>query len=379
MPGIGESGKVQVPDHGPRAGNPIFVVGPSRSGSELLRSGLNAHPNIFVAEETHYFDDLRLRLSGKGVGQFVGDEERDCQDYFLALSHLPYGVDGDPAHARIDRQEFADLARQSAPGGDGYFEAFCRMSGPQVINASPHPRRWGEKTPRHVFRLPEMLTRYPKAQAICLVRDPRAVVASYRDWAHHRFELDYADQAHAKALEAEARRTFVSYNPTVATLLWKAAVNGSAQARNRFGADRVRMVNYEDLVLDPRRAFAELAAWLGVEFVDSMLDVPMINSSYDNFDRRGGFSTPAVDRWREKLSRNEIGIVEFWARPALTKAGYEPAAPAMSRSAAARLWPAILASLGRAAWANRHRMGKKPGQYIGRRASLLLTGRSQTG
>jgi hypothetical protein len=370
--------RVHVTDHRAGADNPIFVVGPSRSGTELLRSGLDGHPDIFIAGETHYFDDLRLRLAGKGVGQFVGDEERVCQDSFLALSHRPYAQGGDAAHARIDRQELADLARQVAPGGDGYFEAFCRMSRAQDTNASPHRGRWGEKTPRHAFRLPEILTRYTNAQAICLVRDPRAVVASYRDWHHHRFDMDYAEPGHAQALEAEARRTAASYNLTVATLLWKAAVNAGERARKRFGDDRVRMVKYEDLVLYPRQSFAELAEWLDIEFVDSMLDVPMLNSSYNTFDRHGGVSTTPMERWREKLSRKEIAIVDFWAGPALTQAGYEPAAPAMSPSAVARLAPALLASVGRAAWANRHRMGNKPGQYISRRASLLLTERSRT-
>ena len=39
---------------------PLFVVGPSRSGTSLMRALLNGHADIALAGETHYFDDLRV-------------------------------------------------------------------------------------------------------------------------------------------------------------------------------------------------------------------------------------------------------------------------------------------------------------------------------
>lgn len=357
--------------HRTRPSKPIFIVGPSRSGTELLRAALNGHQQIFIAEETHYFDDLRPRLKGQGVGQLPRDEKRICQDYFLALSDRPYAQGGRAAHARIKREELAEWAEQIAPGGDGYFEAYCWMSRTLEANAAQHPVRWGEKTPRHCFRLPEILVRYPDAQAICLIRDPRAVVASYRDWHHRRFRLT-PSTGNAEALETENRRTQASYDPAMLTLMWKAAVNVGERAEKQFGQDRVQMVKYEDLISDPRQRFEEIADWLGVEFQESMIDVPMINSSYDAFDLRAGLSSSPIDRWREKLSTNEIEIVEFCAGSVLIRSGYEPMGEILSPSRVVRMGSALCLSVARAGWANRKRMGQNPLQYISRRATMAL-------
>ena len=45
----------------------IFVVGASRSGTNLVRALLNAHSTLWVSGETHYFDDLRPRLPGAAL------------------------------------------------------------------------------------------------------------------------------------------------------------------------------------------------------------------------------------------------------------------------------------------------------------------------
>ena len=41
---------------------PIFIVGASRSGTNLLRAAMNKHSTLWISGETHYFDDLRTRL-----------------------------------------------------------------------------------------------------------------------------------------------------------------------------------------------------------------------------------------------------------------------------------------------------------------------------
>ena len=44
--------------------SPIFIVGISRSGTTLLRKILNQHSDVWIVErETHYFDDLRVKMA----------------------------------------------------------------------------------------------------------------------------------------------------------------------------------------------------------------------------------------------------------------------------------------------------------------------------
>ena len=88
----------------------IFVVGASRSGTNLVRALLNAHSTLWVSGETHYFDDLRPRLPGNGTEPLAGEDRERCERYFLALSHRAFGQAGDPDESRLDRDELRALA-----------------------------------------------------------------------------------------------------------------------------------------------------------------------------------------------------------------------------------------------------------------------------
>src|SRR5690242_2778675 len=101
--------------------SPVFVVGPSRSGTSLLRAALNAHPEFWIVRETHYFDDLRPRLPDRGAIALDGDDRERCERYFLALGHRAYGHKGDPSRSAVDRDELRARAAALGSSGDAYF------------------------------------------------------------------------------------------------------------------------------------------------------------------------------------------------------------------------------------------------------------------
>ena len=152
---------------------PIFIVGPSRSGTSMVRELLNGQDSLWITRETHYFDDLRVRFRGRERGPLSADEKRRCEAYFLARGHLAYGAAATPELSSIDREDLACEAERLGSGPDAYFEAFCRLRA-----RANGKTGWGEKTPRHAFRIREMVTAFPLARIVCLIRDPRAVVAS---------------------------------------------------------------------------------------------------------------------------------------------------------------------------------------------------------
>ncbi len=96
--------------------NPIFVVGPSRGGTALMRSMLNNHADIFITGETHYFDDLRVKLAHAAEAPLDPAEARQCADYFRALAHRPYGHGGMPDQGWLAAE---DLRAEAARCGDG--------------------------------------------------------------------------------------------------------------------------------------------------------------------------------------------------------------------------------------------------------------------
>jgi len=340
----------------------IFVVGASRSGTNLVRALLNRHSTLWVSGETHYFDDLRPRLPKNGTAPLDGEARDRCERYFLALSHRAFGQEGDPEGSRIEARELRSLAGELGGTGDAYFEALCRL------RARLHGReRWGEKTPRHVYRIDDVLAAFPEAKVVCLVRDPRAVVASYRDWhgAGRRRGVDESPE-----LEADRRRTRRSFNVVLMSLLWRAVVRESFGALERHGPERVRIQRFERLADEPEAEIRELCGWLELAYEPELLGVPVVNSSYATTGE--GVSAEPVDRWRERLSPSQAGIVQSCCGELMGELGYELAPVSVSPLRLAWAWGTVPFAAARAAVVNRGRLGRAT-QYLRRRAGSAFS------
>lgn len=348
---------------------PVFIVGASRSGTAMLRSILNNSPELHIAGETHYFDDLRTALGDHGPrAALTSSEEQATQDYFLALAHRPYGHRGRADQSRMDSGALRRRAHALGNTGDAWFQAYCEEHA-RVEQRDPTPR-WGEKTPRHIFRLQEMLDAFPDGQAVAMVRDPRAVAASYSNWSNQG-GLD-VDEDYVAALEAEEERARSSYDPVVSALIWRGGLRMATAVRDRMGHDRVRIQRYEDLVEEPAGQLRDIGDFLGLDTDPSMLDVPMHNSSFNEFEAGGGVSDSPLTRWKTVLDDRQVAVIQSWCRRDMERAGYglQP----VSLNLPARITTVARAGTSaiRAAMANRDRTGSLPA-YLLRRARAALT------
>ena len=131
---------------------------------------------------------------------------------------------------------------------------------------------------------------------LCLVRDPRAILASQaRRWSRHSLP--------------QVRQFVRRWN--VADTLMRS-----------FAADDpggFRLVGYERLVDEPREVMEEVADFLGIGW-DECLVQPTKgsrfwagNSSYK--ESHAGVSKRAVDRFTEELPPPLIGELETWLAP----------------------------------------------------------------
>jgi hypothetical protein len=342
---------------------PVFLCGASRSGTTLAATLVEQLTGRRMTPETHYFDDLRVRFR-QGVTRPLRAAEFDrVEAEFMALSHLPYGHGGQAGAGWLKSGELQrEIGGREVPL-DRVFHAYL------ALEARRAGQPWGgEKTPRHLFRIAEILEVFPDARLLVMVRDPRAVVASYSAWSRSTM-ADDPDAAQANVI-AERRRVAHSFHPVTAALLWRAAWNAAKDARETLGAARVRVQSFERLVAEPEEQLDSLARWLGNAGRVGGARIPVTNSSFDRNDPAAGPQRAAIDRWRSLLTPGEVRAVEQAARGALRAAGYEPAARG-GHLGAARLWATFAPAVVRAARRNAGRSGSLPG-YVLRRARLAL-------
>ena len=152
----------------PPGRGPIFVVGTPRSGTTLLGLLLNAHPDIAIMGELHFFDQiLPIR---KRVPSLVTNAELDNFSAHLrrtyAFQFLPYGED--LLSATLQR-----LKRD----GERSYERFYQYA---VDEFARRERAWipGEKNPSNLRPIDHIMRIFPNAKIVHIVRDPRAVAAS---------------------------------------------------------------------------------------------------------------------------------------------------------------------------------------------------------
>lgn len=276
------------------AGDPIFIVGTERSGSNLLRLILDSHPAVVVPHPPHvmrYFTPL-VPLYGD-----LSDEHRfrALVDDVLSLvaTHIhpwPWAPEAGEVIARARRHDLLAVYR-------ALHESVLERSG---------KARWGCKSTFMVDHVEAVLAEWPGARLIWLVRDPRDVAASSRE------------------------SVFSTFLPGDTARLWTAQQTAALDAERRH-PDAVLRVYYERLVGEPEAAVRRICHFLGEEFHPPMLEwfrgeeakqSASLSESWAN--TAGPMRSESLQRWRKELSPEEVRTVESIAGPIMDSIGYTP-------------------------------------------------------
>ena len=280
---------------------PVFVGACPRSGTTLLRSMLNAHPDLALPRETHFvmeayrnrqkFGDLRNPVNQRKLARWLVHRDRT---QFNRLEIPP---------------EQAMRALRAAPPTLGSIIG----TGFKLYADHNAKRRWGDKRPMYIQFLPELFALFPDAQVVIIVRDPRAVVASMKKLEWPRAVIRDG------TVEGGTRR-------------WLKAVAAGRLALRRYRRDQVLQIRYEDLVVDPTGVLSHVCSFLDLndsglkamlEYHVEGSDIPTPQRARYHPKVAKPVTDEAVRSWAEVLTGDEIATIERLAGREMARYGYQ--------------------------------------------------------
>lgn len=296
--------------------SPIFILGAHKSGTSLIRSLLDGHPEIFaVPIESHFFPLMKRwvdypfqRTAPERIARedFIGNATA-----WLARSNQSRWRYADNAAVDMfDIQVFRqDLEKSLSGCGDpdespqAYFDAYMR-----AIHIALHGKeleadiRVAEKSVENAEFAPELAQWYPEARFIHVVRNPYAVITAYR-------------KSRGTEQYPWLGKIYTALNNTLYHL-----------DRNRRVLKHYNVIRYEDLVSHPRRVIESLAEALKLPFTAGLLQPTLLAEPWEGNSSSGrrfeGISGARRDRWREEISALEAAVVNRYLSHLSVELGY---------------------------------------------------------
>jgi hypothetical protein len=257
----------------------VFVVGRPRSGTNLIRSILNLHSDIWISAEPNFIGNHRRRGINKIVADLYPlDNEEKITILFERLKTIP-GPGTFWSNPKLDldkiKSEFARSARS--------FQELIRIT-LQVRARTEGKSIFGEKTPGNLYRLHTLLEWFPDAKFLHIVRDPRAVFVSEINRIPHRHYL------------LRRSNSFTRFLIFVYILCdWNRNIRLHNKYRDSYPGNYM-FIRFRKLYLEREDEVKRICRFIGVGFEDAMLHPPRRGSNLP------GDYDP-IDGWRGKIPK----------------------------------------------------------------------------
>ena len=269
--------------------NPVFLVGCPRSGTTLLQQILDAHSAIAIAPETHFIRKFWHKKEAYGDLKTDANYENLVND-IIAL----------PEFDEMNLK--ADHFKQLAWKGERCYASIFSLWLTEFANLR-RVNIVGEKTPNHLLYMQTLQKFFPDARFIHIIRDPRAVVNSWRTvpWS-------------TGTVKDDAR-------------VWQRYINTAKNKPPASGS--LLSLTYEQLVTAPEVTLKKICEFLAVPFELSMLqyhnkETKLVNAVREPWKQNSTqpVNNSSLTRWQKKLTPEMIADIEAVAWVEMRRLGY---------------------------------------------------------
>jgi hypothetical protein len=280
---------------------PVFVIGAPHSGAEAVGRALKISPGFHVT------------MGSRTVLQAV---------YGFARRPSTYNVRAETAVSAL-RDVFA-RGWQLRPDSCDDCIADCR-SAAGLRDGEPGPcaeqrglSRFGDASPDLAYCVEALVSAFPDAQIIQVVRDGRDTVAAMLNSARTmswfqpgiaNIDSEFPNPFYGIEDESD-RLAWPGFSPAAkCALRWRGAIRLAARLRMMLPMEQLKTLRYEDMIYDPRGAALALS-----EFTGATVAAP-VSSHHKKVRSEAG-------SWRAGLSLTDVGDIEKVAGEELRRLGY---------------------------------------------------------
>jgi hypothetical protein len=292
-----------------------------RSGIGLLCEVLESHPDVSMTRRTDFWSYYARRL-----GDLTDRGNLDRALATMMRDSRMRVLEPDANHLHLDMA--------AGPATPARLFELLHLQLMERRGCS----RWGDKSLGAERHAELILSSYPAARIVHVLRDPRDRYASHK-----------------------LHRGLGGGGLGSATALWRWSARLASRNEQRF-AGRYLVVRYEDLVTEPKSTLIKIS-----QFLD--LDPPVGDHALPGDAEPLAFTSASVGRFHDDIAEPERRFIELLTRNGMARWGYEGSTHEMSRAAACRFWcrvvprQAIYATMWRPRMALRESRGRGPSRH----------------
>ncbi len=169
-------------------------------------------------------------------------------------------------------------------------------------------RHWAEKTQLVWTKIPYFIDSFDEGRAIMIVRDPRSVLASFKEYTYEPAP---------------------AYLGAIFNML--DVFNKAAEYRESISESQFHVIRYEDIVLEPYNTLEKAFQFLNLSTDHDLLsekgwkttsgEAWEANSAYDDSDDFDAIA--AINRWKDHLERWEVSLCEWIIGESMAEFNYK--------------------------------------------------------
>ncbi|MDX1975779.1 MAG: sulfotransferase [Rickettsiales bacterium] len=294
----------------------LFIGGFPKSGTTLLATLLDSHPELMVfPEETHIFSmrkkyttiKTRRRYLRRSSGASTPGMDEAVLDF----------PSGKRDYSFVDKERYKDQLRTRLSVAKNLRELFeAILKNWMEFDIYRDNNQWKyfvEKTPFNELYHRKAMAWYPDAKFIYIVRDPRDNL------------LSYSKKQPKKTLDE-------------LIAMWRASYQA---ARELMQKDQVLVIRYEDLVAAPRATMRDVASFLSIGFNEVLTQPTRMGMPWEGNsmfgDNAKSIHRKSKGRYKTLMTREQRLYIEGALYEPMQAMGYKPSLAMRWRQLRAKL------------------------------------------